>query len=92
MISALIVAVVLVAFGIWVVAAYSLLRMLLVAPDPLTVVKHSAWWNWSKLEDAVGQAGLIHVQRFKKAFVAFFAAIVCGFCLALVQLMLSKGP
>jgi ABC-type nitrate/sulfonate/bicarbonate transport system permease component len=88
-ISALIVAVVLVAFAIWAVAAWSLLRMLLVAPDPLTVVKHSVWWNWPKLEGAVGEAGLAHVRRFKKAFVAFFAAIVCGFCLALVQLLLS---
>ncbi len=89
MISALIVVIVLVAFAIWVVAAWSLLRMLLVAPDPLTVLKHSAWWNWSKLEGAVGAAGLADVRRFKKAFLAFFVAIVCGFGLALVQLMLG---
>ncbi len=92
MIATLIVVVVLAGFAAWLVAAWSLISLLRLAPEPLAFLRHASWWNRAKMEAAIGPAGLTHLKRFKKALLAFFAAIVCGFALALVQLMLNKAP
>jgi hypothetical protein len=64
----------------WVVAVSSGLNLVSMAPagGRIATLWDLGWWRFASIEQRIGSGARKHIDRYMKAFIAFFLCIVAG--------------
>jgi hypothetical protein len=81
------------AFAAWVVAVWSAIALIGLAPKGhrLETYWNLGWWRHGKIASAIGPAAEPHLARYRQAFIAFFGLVLCSMAVAILALAAAEN-